>query len=163
MKAKHLIMAAPLTMAITFLSACGDDDNDIKPNPEVPENIYGVYNGKYSCYMEDGSLSMKGESQAARLVKGEDSDTLYMDQIRFAAAMPAALDIRFANIRVQDDQSTLSMTVATTIPEAVIKGAWTPIEAQIISDFEGRAVKDSLYLNFKCGGKWLHYAGKYVR
>ena len=78
MKAKHLIMAAPLTMAITFLSACGDDDNDIKPNPEVPENIYGVYNGKYSCYMEDGSLSMKGESQAARLVKGEGLSLIHI-------------------------------------------------------------------------------------
>lgn len=163
MKARHLLLATPLALAITFLAACGDDDNDIKPDTEKPESVYGTYSGQFTAYMEDGSLSMKGESQAARLVKGEGSDTLYMDQIRFAASMPFALNIRFAQIRVQDDQSTLTLMVSQTVPEAEIKGVWTPVDEQVISDFEGRAVKDSLYLNFKCGGKWLHYAGKYAR
>lgn len=164
LKNRFLIMATPLMLAMGALTACSDSDDDpITPNPSKPESVYGTYNGDFTAYMDDGSLSMKGTDQTTRLTKGENSDTIFMDQIRFSAAMPMALNIRFAGIHVQDDASTLTLLQNTVIPEAVVKGQWLPIREQAISDFEGRAVKDSLYLNFTCGGKWFHYAGKYVR
>lgn len=162
LKKNIILMAAPLTLAMNALTACSDsDDNPITPDPSKPASVYGTYNGDFTAYATDGTLSMQGKDQTARLAKGEGSDTLFMDQIRFAASMPMALNIRFGSIRVQNDGSTLTLMQPVVVPEAVVKGKWTPIAEQSIADFEGHAVKDSLYLNFTCGGKWFHYAGKY--
>ena len=111
--------------------------------------------------MSDGTLSKDGKAQVMRVIKGEKSDTLYMDQIRFTDKVHYAFDIRFDGIKLLQDGKTLKLEAETSVPEMVWKGVWSPMPQYTISAFSGRFSADSLYLDFKCGENILTYAGKY--
>ena len=120
-----------------------------------------VYVGAYEVYLPDGTLSKNGKSQIMRLIKGENSDTLYMDHIRFTDKVHYAFDIRFDGIKLMEDGKTLKLTSATRVPEMIWKKEWVMMPQYTISGFSGRFTADSLYLDFKCGENILTYAGKH--
>ena len=123
--------------------------------------FYGKYVGSYEAYLPDGTLSKNGKSQVMRIIKGENSDSLYMDQISFTDKVPYAFDIRFDGIKLMEDGKTLKLASATSVPEMIWKNKWTAMPQYTISGFSGRLAADSLYLDFKCGENILTYAGKY--
>ena len=123
--------------------------------------FYGKYVGSYEAYLPDGTLSKDGKSQVMRIIKGENSDTLYMDQIRFTDKVHYAFDIRFDGVKLLPDCKTLKLESETRVPEMMWKGAWSSMPQYTISDFTGYLSADSLYLDFKCGENILTYAGKY--
>lgn len=159
MKYTYLTWAFCLTCATLSFTACSDDE---KPAEDIViSTTYGRYVGAYEAYLPDGTLSKSGKSQAMRVIEGEASDTLYMDQIRFTDKVHYAFDIRFDGIRILEDGKTLRLEKATSVPEMVWKGEWTSMPQYTISEFSGRFSADSLYLDFKCGENILTYAGKY--
>lgn len=158
----HFKSVATLVLAIlamSFATACSNDDTP-QPAPVNPPATSHTYVGKYKALLPDGTLSMQGESQAMRLLKGRDTDTLYMDQIRFTPKVPMAFDIRFDGIVRQADGHTLSLDASTKTPQMMAKGQWTDMPQYAISAFEGRITADSLYLHFMCGPNRLEYAGR---
>lgn len=159
MKYTYLTWALCLACASVAFTACSDDE---KPENEIPiSTTYGKYVGAYEAYLPDGTLSKDGKSQVMRIIKGENSDTLYMDQIRFTDKVHYAFDIRFDGVKLLPDCKTLKLESETSVPEMMWKGAWSSMPQYTISDFTGYLSADSLYLDFKCGENILTYAGKY--
>ena len=159
MKYTYLTWALCLACASVAFTACSDDE---KPENEITiSTTYGKYVGAYEAYLPDGTLSKDGKSQVMRIIKGENSDTLYMDQIRFTDKVHYAFDIRFDGIKLMADGKTLKLASATSVPEMIWKNEWTTMPQYTISGFSGRFTADSLYLDFKCGENILTYAGKY--
>ena len=160
MKYTYLTWALCLACASVAFTACSDDE---KPENEITiSTTYGKYVGAYEAYLPDGTLSKDGKSQVMRIIKGENSDTLYMDQIRFTDKMRYAFNIRFDGIKLLQDGKTLKLEAETSVPEIMVtKDVWDPKPQFTISAFSGRFSADSLYLDFKCGENILTYAGKY--
>ena len=159
MKHSFFTWALCLVCAAAGFTACSDDE---KPGNEITiSTTYGKYVGEYGAYLSDGTLSKDGKAQVMRVIKGEKSDTLYMDQIRFTDKVHYAFDIRFDGIKLLQDGKTLKLEAETSVPEMVWKGVWSPMPQYTISAFSGRFSADSLYLDFKCDENILTYAGKY--
>jgi hypothetical protein len=145
-------LSIALTAGLLFVS-CDPKTGGPEEQPSLPEN--GTYTGTFTVGLEN-AFTLENAQVVLTADENETSGQIDMLKVKFAEAMPVTLDIAIPGVTLTVTDKGYNISGDGIVPTYA---SGTPFPDRTITDLEGTATPDELWLLMMCGEDQLTFTG----